>query len=134
FVPLAPVSDPALVASTIARALGVREAGGPLWGGGDRLPEVLKGYLRDKQLLLVLDNFEQVVPAASLVADLLAECFGLKTLVTSRTLLHAYGERDFPVPPLHMPDPARLPALDSLAGYEAIRFFAERAASVKPAC
>jgi predicted ATPase/class 3 adenylate cyclase len=125
FVPLAPISDPALVASTIAGVLGVKEAPGQALDAG------LKAFVHDKQLLLVLDNFEQVVPAAPLVAAMLAGSPGLKALVTSREVLRVYGERDFPVPPLALPDPHRLPPLEQLTQYEAVRLFITRAQAVK---
>ncbi len=103
FVALSTISDPSLVASAIADTLGVRDA-----GGRPRL-DILKDYLRGKQLLLVLDNFEQVLPAAPLVADVLAGSPRLKVLVTSRAVLHLRGEHEFPVPPLALPDRGRLP-------------------------
>jgi predicted ATPase/DNA-binding CsgD family transcriptional regulator len=96
-VALAPLSEPALVATEIARTLGVREA------PGYSLQESLQAYLGDKQLLLVLDNFEQILAAAPLVNALLAESPRLKVLVTSRAPLHLYGEQEFPVPPLALP-------------------------------
>jgi predicted ATPase/class 3 adenylate cyclase/predicted negative regulator of RcsB-dependent stress response len=97
FVALAPIADPGLVASTIAQTLGIHEAGG-------RPPqESLKDYLREKRMLLVLDNFEQIEAAAPLVAELLAACPHVKALVTSRAALHIYGEHDFTVPPLGLP-------------------------------
>src|SRR5439155_1016922 len=86
FVGLASITDPHLVASTIARRLGLREA------SRRPLAESLKNYLRDKSMLLVLDNFEQVLPAASLVAELLVAAPHLKVLVTSRIALNVYGE------------------------------------------
>src|SRR6266545_119370 len=98
FVDLAPLSDPALVLPTIIETLGLKEIGG-------QLPvEQLKDYLRGKQLLLVLDNFEQIVDAASQVAELLAAAPQLKVLVTSRVVLRVRGEKEFPVPPLALPD------------------------------
>jgi predicted ATPase/class 3 adenylate cyclase len=101
FVDLAPITDPGLVTSTIAQTLGVREA------GSQPLLNNLKACLREKQLLLLLDNFEQVLAAAPLVADLLAAAPRLKVLVTSRALLRLRGEKSFPVPPLTAP-----PAVD----------------------
>jgi predicted ATPase/class 3 adenylate cyclase len=125
FVPLANVADPTLVAPTIAGALDVREA-------GERpSDETLQNHLRDRQVLLVLDNFEQVVEAAPLVGELLAGCPDLKVLATSRSVLRVYGEREFPVPAMSLPDPRRLPPIDELADYEAIGLFVERARSVK---
>jgi predicted ATPase len=98
FVPLAPITEVDLAVATIARTLGVRQAGGrpPL--------ECLKEHLRDKRVLLVLDNFEQVLVAAPVVADLLAHCPQLTVMVTSRAVLRLRGEREFPVPPLAPPD------------------------------
>ena len=125
FVPLANIADPALVAPTIAGALDVREA-------RERPPdEALKDHLGDRELLLALDNFEQVTSAAPLVGELLAACPSLKVLVTSRGVLRVYGEREYPVPALRLPDPRRLPPIDELGAYEAVGLFLERARSVK---
>ncbi len=125
FVALAPISDPDLVASSIAQALEVREA------GSVPLVARLQDYLRTKQLLLVLDNFEQILPAAPLVAELLAAAPALKVLVTSRAVLHLYGEREYAVSPLALPDTKHLPSLDRLTQYDAVRLFIERAQAVK---
>ncbi|HZS00248.1 MAG TPA: tetratricopeptide repeat protein [Chloroflexota bacterium] len=124
FVPLAAISDPSLLASTIAQALGVREA------AGRPVLESLKEYLADKQLLVLLDNFEQLVDAAPQVSDLLAAGPGVKVLVTSRAVLRVYGEHEFHVPPLQLPDPGHLPSLERLTQYEAVRLFIERAQAV----
>jgi predicted ATPase/class 3 adenylate cyclase/Tfp pilus assembly protein PilF len=126
FVSLAPISDPALVASAIGQTLGVREV------AGQTLAQSLRDYFRDKQMLLLLDNFEQVVSAAPVVTDLLAFAPRLKILVTSREMLHVSGEHDFPVPPLTLPDPNHLPQLEQLTKYEAVRLFIERALALKP--
>jgi predicted ATPase/class 3 adenylate cyclase len=126
FVSLAPTSDPTLVAAAIAQALGVQEtAGRPVLAA-------LKDYLRDRHLLLMLDNFEQVLDAAEDVARLPASCPRLKILVTSRSILHLYGAHNFPVPPLELPDPRRLPPIARLTQYEAVRLFVERAQAVRP--
>ncbi|MDQ5853342.1 MAG: tetratricopeptide repeat protein, partial [Chloroflexota bacterium] len=129
FVDLAPISDPTFVASTIASTLGVKEA------GGEPLLEALKGYLRDKELLLLLDNFEQVVAAAPLLADLLQAAPQLKLLVTSRVVLHLSGEQEYAVPPLALPDPLRpgqpFPPLERLTQYAAVALFIQRAQRVK---
>jgi predicted ATPase/DNA-binding CsgD family transcriptional regulator len=126
FVPLAPVSDPDLVVSAIAQPLELREA-------PDRpLLEGLKSYLRDKEMLLLLDNFEQVAPAAPMLAELLAAAPGVRVMVTSRELLHLYGEHDYPVPPLSIPDPTTLPDLETPSHYESIALFVQRAQAVKP--
>ena len=126
FVNLAPIGDPDLVLSTIATTLGVRDA------GGQPLLETLQAYLHAKQLLLLLDNFEQVLPAAGVVADLLATSTGLKVLVTSRAPLRVQAEREFPVPVLALPDPGQLPPLERLTQYDAVRLFIQRAQDVKP--
>ena len=83
-------------------------------------------------MLLVLDNFEQVIDAAPQVSDLLSAAPRLKVLVTSREVLRLSGETDYPVPPLSLPDPKRLPSLEQLAQYEAVALFIERAVAVKP--
>ena len=126
FVDLAPIVDPALVVSAIAHALTVRE------GGPQALLELVKHALRDKQLLLVLDNFEQVMPSAVQVAELLEACPKVKVLVTSRAALRLTWEHEFPVQPLSLPDPAHLPPTDVLSEYPAVALFAERARAVSP--
>jgi predicted ATPase/class 3 adenylate cyclase len=127
FAALAPLSSPDLVAPTIGHALGLQE------GGNRPLVEILTDYLRDKQLLLVLDNFEHLLAAAVLVAELLQASPRLKVLVTSRSPLHLLAEHEFLVPPLELPDPRALPSVDALAGCSAIALFAQRAAAIKPA-
>ncbi len=125
-VELAALTDPALVPSTIAQTLGVSEA------TGKPIIESLKDYLKDKQVLLVLDNFEHLVEAAGAVDALLKAVPGLKVLATSRTSLHLYGEREYPVPPFSLPDIQHLPSLERLTQYEAVRLFIERAQDVRP--
>ena len=132
FVPIAEVREPELVISAIGQALGVKES-------ADRsLLDHLKAYLGPRQVLLVLDNFEQVLEAAPLVTELMAPAPGLKVLATSRAALHVYGEYEFPVPPLAVPDLDPLTSLEAdsglvadLIGYAAISLFAERAQAVK---
>ena len=124
-VELAPVSDPALVPSTIAQALGLRDV------GGRPVLEALKVYARSRIFLLVLDNFEQIVPAASVVSDLVATSAGLKVLVTSREPLRLRGEREYAVPPLGLPDANHLKTVDALASYPAIALFLDRAVAVR---
>lgn len=127
FVPLAPVSDPDLVAPTIMQALELAD-------DADAPPaRRLKEALRGRQLLLALDNFEQLQPAAGLVAELLAAAPLLTILVTSRGPLHLYGEHEWPVAPLALPDLQRLPEPESLAQIAAVRLFLERARAVQPA-
>src|SRR5215210_2414060 len=126
FVPIAAITDPTLVAPTIARALGLSE------GGAQPPEESLEGYLRDRQTLLLLDNLEQVLEAAPVVDRLLSTAASLKILVTSRTPLGLYGEYEFPIPPLSLPDPESLPPLENLTEYAAVRLFVERARAVRP--
>jgi predicted ATPase len=99
---------------------------------GRSLLEQLQEFLREKKVLLLLDNFEHVVSAATHVADLLGACPRLNMLVTSREALHVRAEREFPVPALALPDPKHLPSLPALTQYEAVALFIERAQAVKP--
>src|SRR5712671_5128567 len=129
FVSLSSLSDPGLIASVIVQTLGIREAGGhsPL--------EILKKNLQESSrapMLLLLDNFEHLVQAAPTVAELLATGPNLKILVTSRAALHVYGEHEFPVPPLAMPDSRSVPSVEALSQYPAVALFVERAVAVKP--
>jgi predicted ATPase/class 3 adenylate cyclase len=127
FVPLSAVRDHTLIGSSIALALGT-----PVAGTRTPVEEVVE-YLQDKRLLLVLDNFEQLLPAGAPVAtELLRACRGLKLLVSSRAVLHAYGEQEFPVEPLGLPDLKPLPAIEALRQYEAVKLFIERAVAAKP--
>jgi predicted ATPase/class 3 adenylate cyclase len=126
FVALAPISDPRLVASTIAQSIGIPEV------TGRSIVASLKAYLQSKPVLLVLDNFEQVIAAAPLVAELLAACRQVKFLVTSREGLHISGERVYPVPPLALPALTELPSPESLSQYAAVELFVQRAQAVKP--
>jgi predicted ATPase/class 3 adenylate cyclase len=126
FVDLAPLRDPELVASSIAQSLGTPEM------PARPLQESLKIHLGAKHLLLLLDNFEHVLAAASLVVDLLASCPQLKFLVTSRAILHLREEKEFPVSPLALPDPKRVPPVEELLQYPAVQLFVQRAQDVKP--
>jgi predicted ATPase/class 3 adenylate cyclase len=126
FVSLATITHPELVPSTIAGSLRLRES------VGQSLTETLEGYLHHKRLLLILDNFEQVLEGTPVVGELLGGCPNLKVLATSRIPLRLYGEQEYPVPPLEVPDPLRLPPLGRLVQYEAVRLFVERAKAVKP--
>ena len=126
FVPLAPLADPGQVAFAIASALGVRDE-------GERpLPDRLRDYLADKQMLLLLDNVEHLAAAVPLVADLLAATPGLKALATSRTPLRLRAEWEYPAPPLDLPPRYPPPPLAQLVDYEAVRLFVERASAVAP--
>lgn len=124
WVPLADLRTPDLVLSAIARTLDVRER------GGVPLLQSLQDFLRDREILLLLDNFEQVLAAAPLVADLLTTSSALTVLVTSRALLRVRGEQEFPVPPLPLPLPDH-PA-DHLLQNAAVRLFVERAQAAMP--
>ncbi|MGH2542509.1 MAG: ATP-binding protein, partial [Ardenticatenaceae bacterium] len=125
-VRLALITDPERLVPAIAQTVGIQErVGRPLF-------DTLTDYLHDKQVLLVLDNFEQVIAASLRVADLLAASPRLKILVSSREALHLYGEKEFAVPPLTLPDLQRLPSLDQLTMYEAVCLFVARAQDVKP--
>jgi predicted ATPase/class 3 adenylate cyclase len=126
FVALGPISEADLVAPTIAHEVGIPDRGG-------RNPTArLIEHFRGKRTLVVLDNFEQVQPAAAVVSELITACSELAILVTSRSALHLYGEREYAVPPLGVPDPQHLPDLTSLSQYEAVALFVERARAVKP--
>lgn len=141
FVALEPIRDPMLVAPRIASVLGVAE------GTARPIAESLADWLREKRLLLLLDNFEQVVAAAPIVADLLRAAPGIKAVVTSRAPLHISGEQEYPVPGLPVPpDPSQRSGLErlnlggqaraidpaALSHYAAVRLFIERAVAVRP--
>jgi len=126
FIELASIADPELVAPTIIQVLGLEESGrqSPL--------DHLSDYMRDKLMLLVLDNLEQVIAAAPVMAKLLAACPLLKVLATSRVALRVRAERQYHVPPLGLPDPTRLPQPPELLQYPALALFVERAQAVQP--
>jgi predicted ATPase/class 3 adenylate cyclase len=141
FVPLEPIRDRMLVAPRIASTLGVAES------TARSIDESLADWLRDKRLLLVLDNFEQVVAAAPIVADLLRAAPGIKAVVTSRAVLHVSGEQEYEVPGLPAPpDPSQESGMErmtrgggdrpidlvALGQYAAVRLFIERAVAVRP--
>jgi predicted ATPase/DNA-binding CsgD family transcriptional regulator len=127
FVSLAPLSDSELVIPAIAQTLAVKES------RAGSLMDLLKSFLKDKHVLLVLDNFEQLLPAAPHVADLLTSCSHLKILVTSRATLHIHGEHEFLVSPLAVPDLTHLPEQEVLSQYAAVTLFLQCAQAVKPA-
>ncbi|HEY3171438.1 MAG TPA: protein kinase [Thermoanaerobaculia bacterium] len=129
FVPLESVRGADQMVSAISRTLGVRETAGQALS--DSLKEHLAATAR-APMLLVLDNFEQLLPAAPAVADLVAAGAKIKIVVTSRSPLHVYGEQEFPVPPLALPDLAALPSFDRLREYESVALFLQRAQAVKP--
>jgi predicted ATPase len=129
FVPLSSVKDPGLLAFTIVRTLGIRETANQ--SALESLREYLQNSLSGPALLLV-DNFEHMVEAATTLAELLAVTPKLKLLVTSRAALHVHHEHEFPVPPLTLPDSRSTLPLEKLADYSAIKLFVQRAAAVKP--
>src|SRR4051794_7768013 len=126
FVDLAPIADPALVLSTIARSLGVPDA------AGRPMLDIVGSYLQGRRVLLLLDNFEQVLDAAPLVGALLGTRPLLSVLVTSRAALQIDGEHEFPVSPLALPDRTQPLTPDQLGQYSALALFVERAAAIKP--
>jgi predicted ATPase len=126
FIPLAELTDTNLVTVKIAQGLGVRE------GGSQSLMQILQSYLWDKELLLLLDNFEQVTSAAPRLAELLAAAPHVKAMVTSRILLNLQGEFEYHVPPLNVPEPGRAQSLDQLTQSEAVQLFIDRAKAAMP--
>jgi predicted ATPase/class 3 adenylate cyclase len=126
FVDLSSLTDPALVPSAVAEALGVPE------DPGNPILETVKVRLRDRNLLLIVDNFEQVVAAGQAIEELLAAASKLKVIVTSRVVLGLRGEQEYVVSPLEPPDPERLPDLATFRQIESVRLFIERAIAVSP--
>ncbi|HEU0113568.1 MAG TPA: AAA family ATPase, partial [Thermomicrobiales bacterium] len=126
FVPLASVADPALVPAAVAHALDVREE------SGRSIAERLLATLRDRHMLLALDNFEHLLPAAPFVADLLASCPTLTILATSRSTLGVSGEQRFPVPPLNVPARAITTTAADVGQAEAVQLFVMRAKAAQP--
>ena len=127
FVNLAPLSDPALVALAIAQTIGLRVPSAQV------ALERLKDHLRQKHLLLLLDNFEQVLDAASQLAELLSAATNTQILVTSRVVLRLSGEQEFPVPPLAVPDLQHLPGWEALTQFAGVALFVQRAQAAQPA-
>ncbi|MBA2596008.1 MAG: hypothetical protein H0V00_05210 [Chloroflexia bacterium] len=125
-VALAAVPDPALVASAIAQALGVREV------GDRKLTATLAAAIRGNELLLVLDNLEHVLEATPLIAELLVASPGLKVLATSRATLRISGEQAFPVPPLALPHAGESLTLDEVGAAPAVQLFVARAQAAHP--
>ncbi|MGH2534947.1 MAG: ATP-binding protein [Thermomicrobiales bacterium] len=125
FIPLAPVREPALVIPTIAQRLGLRD------GGNQPLVERLRDYLRDEAILLLLDNVEQVVSAAGVIADLLASCPKVKMLVTSRLPLRLSAEHEYEVRPLAAPAAGSRASFAAIARSDAVTLFVQRAQAVQ---
>jgi predicted ATPase len=126
FVPLAPVSDPVLVVDAIAHTLGLRRE-----IASSHESQVIQ-FIGSRKVLLVLDNFEQVVDAGPDVADLLRYCPNLHILVSSRVSLHVSGEHVLPVKPLLVPPPGEAATLDELAEVPSVQLFLQRAGAVSP--
>jgi predicted ATPase/class 3 adenylate cyclase len=129
YVPLDSVTDASLVATAIGQELGLQE------GGDLPIADILRSYLKNRRVLLLLDNFEQVITAATYVADLIAACPRIVVLVTSREVLHIQGEHYYPVPALSLPDREVYSApgfVEQLTQYEAVRLFIDRAVAVQP--
>lgn len=126
FVDLAPLADPTLVLATVAHAVGLRAS------GGANLAEALRVFFIGKHVLLVLDNFEHLLDAAPVVADLLSGLPALSILATSRAPLHLRGEHEYPVSPLALPDPSQRESVAQLIQYDSVRLFVERARAAKP--
>ena len=126
FVALAPLTDPALVAPTIAKTLGLKE-----WAGTTPV-QALVDHLSGQRVLLVLDNFEHLVSAAPVVAEMLTACPGLTVLATSRAALRLRGETLYPVPSMAVPDPIRDTTAAAVARHASAQLFVDRARAVKP--
>ena len=126
FVALSAVTDPDLIASAIAQSIGIATT------GNESPLDVVLGHLRGKRVLLVLDNFEQLMPdGAPVVSGILRDTEDVKAIVSSRAVLRVYGEQEFAVQPLRFPDLKALPSLAALSQYEGVRLFIERAVASK---
>ena len=128
FVPLAAVTDTALVPSAIGQALEIMEAGRGDEPAGARLVE----FLRDRELLLVIDNLEQLAASAGFLAELLRAAANVRMLVTSRSVLGVAGEHVLRVPPMALPDGPGSASPDTVLRYEAVSLFVQRAMAVRP--
>jgi predicted ATPase/class 3 adenylate cyclase len=126
FIDLSAARDTEAALGAIVRTVGLKAT------GDARLEDVLKDQLRDRQVLFVLDNFEQVMAAADAVADLLQHAAGLRILVTSREALRVRGEQLLPIAPLSLPASSGRASAASVAGYEAVRLFTDRARAARP--
>jgi predicted ATPase/DNA-binding SARP family transcriptional activator len=126
FIDLAPISDSKLVENRIAQGFGIKEM-----AGGNLLDEI-KAALSQKNALILLDNFEQILEAASVVSELLAASPDLDIMITSREALRIYGEQEFPLQPLTVPDLKNQPAVSILNDYESIALFVQRARALNP--
>jgi predicted ATPase/DNA-binding XRE family transcriptional regulator len=127
FIALAPLNDAGLVISTVAYSMGLRET------PGQTPHEALREHLRDKWMLLLLDNFEHLLPAAPAIADMMASCPNLTVLVTSRAPLLVRGEQEYSVPPLELPSSTLSPAPEEVVSSPSGRLFVERVRAASPA-
>ena len=118
---------PRLVVPAIAQELGIPEI------GTQPLFEQVQASLHDKHLLLILDNFEQVMGASAQIEEMCASCLALKIVVTSRAVLHLQAEQEFTVPPLALPNLHQLPDHEALSDYAAVSLFVRRAQAIQPA-
>ena len=126
FVDLSPIQDPSHVPQSVAQSVGLQDVQSP------RLQERPLAYLRERRALIILDNFEQVLPTAGWLAELLANCPSIKLLVTSREALHLRWEQTYQVPSLTLPDPTPLPPVEELAQVPALALFVERTQALDP--
>lgn len=126
FVSLSSVDTACLVGPAIAEALNLQ------WGMGQSPCESLVEYLYDKHVLLILDNFEHVLEAGNLISDILVAAPLVSVLVTSREVLHLYGEREYPLSPLSLPNLTRLDPIETVVEYEAVNLFVDRLQSMQP--
>ena len=126
FVDLSALTDPGRVIDTIAEALGLKE------GGPQSLRQTLVSHLKERRLLLLLDNFEQIAAAAPTIGSLLEAAPNLQMVITSRMVLQLYGEHEYPLPPLPVPDLERLPPAERLLEFAAISLFVARARAHLP--
>ncbi|HZK51472.1 MAG TPA: tetratricopeptide repeat protein [Actinomycetota bacterium] len=124
-VALASLSDSSLVVSRIAQSVGLQESAGEAPFDG------LANFLRDKHMLLMLDNFEGVIEAAALISELLTKCPDIKVLATTRASLRVSSEHEFQVPPLELPELDYLPDIVELSRHSAVKLFVERAQAIK---
>ena len=125
-VELAPLVDPSQVVQAVAQVFGLSS------NSDETLATVLKGYLARKQILIILDNFEHLLEAAPFVGEILAAAPQLTILVTSRERLHIYGELEYPVYPLSLPDLSHRETLQQILSYDSLKLFLQRAQAVRP--
>jgi non-specific serine/threonine protein kinase len=126
FIDLAPIQEAQVVPYAIADALGVKEA------ASQPILDLLKVYIHNNKMLLLMDNFEHLIDSVTILSELLSDSPNLKILATSREALHIYGEQEYPVPPLSFPKIINHQTLDAVKSYESIELFQQRAIAVNP--